>query len=606
MIVLMVVMLNVLSGCRDSLKLVEVIYDQAAEEIDYANPTKVLVNDPFAIAVSEELPLIRPTDEGREDEEEESEPNRGEAELQLELPQTEVNPNSSVPSGSNNGGGGSTPGNNGGENDGDPHNPNVSDGDEVPMRAGTGNVPYYGSTGAYDEPPTGVDYVAACGEAATIVTMLAGQQGALLYTDQQWLSRPLLQQTFGSRISADTQAAWSGDGGDGSQLSDAMLDTMIADERLDCIFVMSGTAPLTSAQQERVKDAGIIVSVLPDMRTATNIKAAVRWIGTIFSEGDNANTQAKSLADQYISFHDDVAKQAANAADVDWGDNNGQANVNSHNTYTLYISNWDAAARYQGTRSGLLVTSPQGVAFTRIGYQWSPLTYYMSVGGAVNNAAIKMRNETGTCVVWQFHANNVPATANDFSPGLSANYFPTTGAPYDRVLLDSPEGYGIGSARFPAVVVSSQTIANSMSADKSAANETLYKVYGLQTLVSNGVTYNWVGPMGSSDPTAGGEIRFSTAGMLQHQEPNQTSSAAQGIIDANPDYGIYVNPSGLFESWVDGSVESILEAAWISTMFDTGGFTQSSMTQKITEFYQTFYGHTLTSAELNLILAGPR
>lgn len=60
-----------LGGCKISDRLTETIYDQDSDDVDYDNPSKVLVQDPTAEATTDELPLIENEDEEKDDQEEE-------------------------------------------------------------------------------------------------------------------------------------------------------------------------------------------------------------------------------------------------------------------------------------------------------------------------------------------------------------------------------------------------------------------------------------------------------------------------------------------------------------------------------------------------------
>ena len=62
---------------------------------------------------------------------------------------------------------------------------------------------------------------------------------------------------------------------------------------------------------------------------------------------------------------------------------------------------------------------------------------------------------------------------------------------------------------------------------------------------------------------------------------------------ASDDYDVYVNPCGLFSSWTGGSLESVLETAWASYVFqsdeDDGGYLED----RVRSFYSDFYGYEL-------------
>ena len=74
---------------------------------------------------------------------------------------------------------------------------------------------------------------------------------------------------------------------------------------------------------------------------------------------------------------------------------------------------------------------------------------------------------------------------------------------------------------------------------------------------------------------------------------------------ASDGYGVYVNPWGLMGSWKAGSMESILEVAWASNVFQQGGSNNGYVEQQVSDFYQTFYGYELSDDEYQGITEGP-
>ncbi len=632
-----------MTGCKDTLKLTEIIYDQEAETVDYDNPTKVLVQDPDAQETSDQLPLIE-KDEDDPEEETPEEPDFGEDESDMEVagvvfgssPST-TQQYASTEGGTNVAGGGSgetteeeegegeeiseggAGQESGGENaatsggggdvetPGEPGGDTGSDGDPGGTSGGSSN----GDSRRISEfnpedVPTGIDYVAAVGETATIVSMLAGDQGALLYTDAEWASRDNLATVLGNKFNNEVVAAW-GKEGNSYYLSDEMFQTMVNDERLDAVIVASGDNILTEDQINQLTEAGKdVLEGYYDLRTASDIRDAVYYLGSIFASGDNANVGAEQLANEYIDFHDRILSNAAAYANTSLAESNMQSGLpvlsSSENMYTVYVSDWADNVEYNKDRDkveGGLDTS-NGIGIVELGYKWSPLSYYLSVGGAINTASQSVGS--GTSLLWQFSPNHITALESDFSPPhLVSSYLGTSG--YEGVyftsayLLDTAgtsliDGgmRGAGTSYFPYVITNNQATKAKLEADRDSSANSLYKIYSPIQWGSGSV---YIGPAvsaGNSPPL------LSTAGVTSRQATigNNTS-----LYDPQG-YDVVTNPHGMFESWTDGTIESVLETAWISSLYRNG----NDPSDDIYYFYRTFYGHSLSSDEYQMIIDG--
>lgn len=620
---LIVVLCALLAGCKDPVQVTETIYTQEAEEVDYDNSTKIYVQTSDAEETTDLLPALDAGDENPDDAEE-ALPDSADGDDAGEAPDEELDEDDGDDGASTDDGGTTlAQGGSGDEDDGDDSGEDDDgeeddDGGEVGdpdfdegfygesgdvggtegARSG-GTQLYYSSSGEHEDVPTGIDYVAAVGEAATIVSMLAGDSGALLYTDASWASRDNLQEVLGSKYNDDVTIAWDEDG-DSYDLSDEALQQMIDDERLECVFVISGSRTLTEDQEQQLNDAGIVVSYLPDLNTAADIKEAVLWVGAIFAAGDEGNEAALELAQEYVSFHDDLVAEVSQLAGTQDGDEATGAPVASstETLYTLYISGWVDDVEYVDASAGIDLDTSNGIGITTLGYQWSPLAYYMSVAGAVNTASESLQT-SGTTLVWQFNTNHIPATEASFSrTGLVSSYQTNSGnTAYGWTYLCSSDFKGVGTEYFPYVIVNSQASQAKMEADKASEGNSLYKIYGVQRASTGSVNYIWVGPMRSAEV---GYVGYSVSGLVQAQSSTQNLDTLSEAWDAI-DYEVVVNPCGLFESWTDGTVESVLECAWISWLYRGG----DDPAETIRDFYETFYGYELSDDEIQTILEGP-
>ena len=66
-----------------------------------------------------------------------------------------------------------------------------------------------------------------------------------------------------------------------------------------------------------------------------------------------------------------------------------------------------------------------------------------------------------------------------------------------------------------------------------------------------------------------------------------------GMLQIRDD-DIVVNPTGLFCDWTQGTVESFLESAWVSSVIRGSDI---DWKQYVVNFYYEFYGRTLTEAD---------
>jgi len=65
-------------------------------------------------------------------------------------------------------------------------------------------------------------------------------------------------------------------------------------------------------------------------------------------------------------------------------------------------------------------------------------------------------------------------------------------------------------------------------------------------------------------------------------------------------YEVFVNPEGMLD-WADGSAESPLEAYWIASVLQKA-FSLEEVKSVTREFYEEFFGVTLSDEQLSLIL----
>lgn len=504
-------------------------------------------------------------------------------------------------------------------NENDKPRENEDENSDTPNQRNSGTGDEY--TFEEGEPPVipeGVNRVAATGNNAIIVSIVAGSENssALVACDSDTKSKTsgLLK----NRGIKHAEALWKNDGSSAGDLSAENLKKLGEDIAPDQIFVTSGSDTLTKEQKETLKnDYHINVYELPELSSATAIRRAVEIVGMTLDAGGVEN--AKANYENYLKVHDElIAKYApsgmADGFDFDYGENTGVEPAET--VVTLFVDGWDDTARYKDSRGYMATDS--GVATATIGYATSPVTYYLSAGGVLNNAASKvMRQELkhnsasyiGSGIVWQFSKAGLPF---DFSQWRKLNKSDLydlcsqiTGSRFKPSLTwhtsSGESGFGLGTYHFPAVIAKDQRIAGLLLQNSQGAHQPYYAYRNIYPTSGTTVGY-W--PKSGEEPSGYYVESCIGASIGAGQAPG---SVFEGTNDS---YGIYVNPKGLVQSasdddlcsWTQGSLESVLEASWAHWMFRGGQ--QSEFEDDVVNFYSSVYGCDLTPDDLAVIEAG--
>ena len=455
-------------------------------------------------------------------------------------------------------------------------------------------VKVYKDYGDTPEIPEGIEHVTAVGQAAVIVSMLGGTSDStpLVGADANLLGNADAQRVLSAKGISNVASVWNNDGTTAGDLASTQA---VIDLDPELCFVMEGDDTLTPAQEEELLAANIIVYVLPSMASPSKISYAVELVGEILAKG--GNVQAGSLAERYREFHNDLVNDIA-------GRNNGvtggfdydlgrEVDTGASQLYSLYISDWDESARYSDPDG--FITTPEGVGVADVGYEAHPVSYYMSVGGVTNTAATSVfRVLSGyRAPVWQFSLTQAPCT---WASWQAINRKKVTyelkgnGFSYALLWADEGEGYGVGSPQFPGVIVATQAMKSSMEREATRAAGIYFPYPATSSTHGGVVSATMVGFFNGSNLVAS---CIGTSGEGLSSFLNDGS----GKVGS---YGIYVNPHGLFSSWADGSVESVLETAWVYKTFRNEDYDLDAV---ISRFYSEFYGYELGS-ELATVLDG--
>lgn len=384
--------------------------------------------------------------------------------------------------------------------------------------------------------PENVETVTAVGWAAQMVEMLGGS-GRLLAADEEFLSSDLARAVFFDL--GAVQTLWSGTGE--SPLSAERFDALLALEP-DVCFEISGENTFTDAQIRALEANGTAYVTLPALKSTDTLKQAAQLTASVLGQHADTGESCAAIAADYAAWVDDTVKSAEGALELT----------------SLYIADWDSSAAYvlDHTR-GVVESEGSGLAMAYSPKKAQLVSTLMKTAGVVNESTRIMSTHRDADYVY------VAPMFHQFDPvvsGTRAAYYSGAGeygAAFDLFVARMVSGtvyYQLGGTQFPAVI---------------AANET----------VKQALEDNWYWQYHQSDES--GYVTISG------------ESFYCGVIG---DYAIYVNPQGMCD-WAQGSMESPLEACWVSCKFG-GGLTIGQVKEKTSDFYARFFNFTLTEDQL--------
>lgn len=654
-----------MAGCKNTEVLTRTIYDQTATEVDYNNPEKFYINDSTSEETSDQVAANETSDDAENATAVQnlvvygSEPNTqgyvakksafaknpsftgieaSEAvslfystdkdAIDYEIPEPDEDQqeqpedsNSVVASGAS-GKSSTSEGENGSGSKGKGSNPDktsseggsTDDADEGEGAGAEGIVDIADTTEELSDPPL-ADSIAAFGEAAVIVQMLGGE-GALAAADSELLEGRF-SAVFKDEGAANIATGWEGDGTDAGQMDvNAVIESGATTV---LVYASSYENGLTVKQAKRLHDAGVSFTIIYPLTNSTYIKKDVSTIAKILakSEGIGNAGKVQDVADDYLEFHDALVeagmranggKLAGTAVYEAKNTAYNSANCNSDAPYTLLVDGYDTTATYTGKFHSFKPDSTGGVALASVGTISSPVSFYIQAGGMINNACAQTSTkDTGKMVVWQFSYNHLSFAKAKWkyeSDGELASAFDVkqTAEGWGKTLLTTTVGqsgaYGrsFGTDTFPKLIVTSAAYEKALIANSKRENG-IYHPYDHQEV--EGVRMSGFGTVVDDS------LLFACIGANDSEENLFAGKSGNSI----PDSAIEVNPVGLFSSWTEGSVESVLETAWVNDVVNENDTQVSVSGQEgwraiTTYFYQTFYRYDLTSADLSTMEQG--
>ena len=413
----------------------------------------------------------------------------------------------------------------------------------------------YNKDGEVIDLPEEVTSVVAPG-AAGVMTMMLGGKGVLVGTSES-LMTGLAANVFAGYGVNDAAMYWPGIGDE--PMDSSALNALLEAAPDVCVGV-AGQDSFTASQIKKLQEKKIAYVSLPELTTHANIQKAMEILADVI--GDRSSTdggkKASSVLSKYINQCSKILKKA---------EKKGKESI-----YSLYISGWDDEAELTvALGNGDVLVQEQGMAIVRNGTNWSPINYYLEEAGVVNNGA-QLSKKAGT-----FYAG-IPLNLNLFSDSTQVSggnvvLYNKGKNSFARYGSGSDDGGGIslGEKKFPAVIVNSEETRAKLEGSKNAG---IWQNFGKTTMETGDNTVTDYGFV-SQDTLVRTFIRG--------------------------DYEIYVNPSGV-TSWNEGSPESVLESIWAA--YQIRGADMDDVKDAIKDFYSTFYEYNLSGDEVKQILAG--
>ncbi len=540
-----------LCGCRESRVIEEILYSQAAEDIDLQNQIKVSNNDENNQQKNEKIEEKKKDDTQRERDRKRKTPLKGDGDSKGTASKAKHDSNSEnknkADDKSNQGGKDKGKGKDGAG--GRPDKPQDGDG-----TGGATNDPngrkIVDASGSTVKVPKNVDSVTATGEAAVIVQMLGGK-GALMASSSDFLSSSLAQSVFGSEGIAKVKSAWDGDGS--SAMSESNFQQLLK-KKPDVCFSISGQTTFSDSQLSRLKEKKIAVVTLPEMNSQDEVSQSVTIVGEVLgNKSGKGGTNAPKEARRYNAYCKDLVKEVKGKV--------------GGSVYTLFLSDWDEDAHYKLSSGSKITAEGNGVAVTPTAQQAGLVSEYLGVGGAKNSAVTYNSRDKS----YWYVSPLAPTTRTMHISGSMAS---STAQGVNLTQMNN-EDY-LGQSGFPGIVVADKEVKRGLEKDRNkGGNNSLWKNYG-KVSASSGNVRNGYGFLDEDGSIVSTTIR--------------------------DDYDIHVNPSGVGD-WTGGSVESVLESVWAANIFHNA-YSDSQLKAKIKEFYQKFYRHKLTDSEYAKIIAG--
>lgn len=430
---------------------------------------------------------------------------------------------------------------------------------------GTGKV--YNATGTYLELPEGVDAIAAVGQYATIVQMLAGE-GGLAACDSEWKSAVSKKGLFPDEGVNDLPTVWSGSAEDGYTLDlEALLKV-----RPSVVLADGLQVKLTNKQMDTLNQAGIDVVTVPELGSTDtsddSILQAVQLVGQLLKDSSLVTYDTQAAAEAYVSMHDSVIETCLKA--------NGGYTVKMIGGTTYSYIYQDPSGKGKGTSTSNLSGTMFSTAFID---SWTTSLKTTSKANRSYSSATPLYLDGETMDSSTGAGLSVRVSSNSFA--LMDYYFQVAGVVNNSYDGARPRNASSGKS-LPYLVVPGAY------ASLISGNETA------KLTMRNAPSALWYSPTsytGSSPWVTVGDADFPYLLVRSEDYAKKVTASAgkvNGLYNVGQSYQVVVVPQGICGSWADGTVESFLLAPWTFCMFQEEG-DLAECTSMVNSFYETFY-----------------
>ena len=619
-------------GCRPTDTLTQVVHADWATDIDYDNPTKSLKNAPDREPTTSLPKLYETESENVEQEMEDPVYDETSTDSTTTAPQTEYQKDAEEKD--NTKGKKDTPK----ESEEEPEEkPKEKSYGKKRSSVGGNDVGTNASSDATAEPDKSGSVIAV-GEIANIVALLGGKD-ALWATDDVFM-RAGSQIYASSTLSATRSGYWSTYSTSGKTMKAKTFSKLckaldkVGQDALPAYFIYDGSVgcPITTDQAAHLQKEYGIESLYFFLNTVDTLKNAMNYIKKILK--DSFEHDATQRYDEYWDFHDKLLEQVNDAQVAAWGAEtspnmnfkdggefkSSQVMDSTEAYWTLLINGWDTGVSYN--QGG--IKAKYGLGYSTLGWQWSPVSYYLQQGGVINNAAARYQasgnsfnaKTTYNRYVWQMGLYYYMPTTRYLTGASLRDDEDTIHANADGdILMRAQSGkFGLGNlagtGRFPAVIVPTKKIKKYLEADRDSGSG----VYSPHYLETNSTGNNAAGPvMGvvyESSKATKGSLWLAYVGREDGDIDERTADtcfADSKYKSTTKAYDVLVNPHGVYSDWIDGSVESFLECAWANQEIAGAKLSTdygNSAEAIVSTFYETFYGASCSNSQASKILAG--
>ncbi len=438
---------------------------------------------------------------------------------------------------------------------------------------GGGKTPVL-NPGSYEDLPEDSYAIAAPGEYAEIVCALGGAD-ALAASSPDFISAATdVSSSWSSVSKLDAVFTNAGTG----KLRDGGLATLKSlHEKGKCDTVLlESTDAIDSSDLTSLRNAGIRVVAPVSLSSINQIESTVKAVGKLLTDKTGGSSVTKA------SDYSSLCTQVSNKCKDDSG------------LYTLYVTDWDSTATYKVAQAGTngTIISGTGLAATT---KSTTTSRFLASGGVTNTPSLSGFNSlssTGLYWVNQFEidVDDVSISAGGLSSVSMASKSKSSSQPYREFVLkyegESSNGGGkdkplaLGESGFPAMIAADKDIAEELmqSRDKSKSAYT---------------------PYGRFDANKARNI----LGYKESEDNYIQTLIGDGSTTGSNCYKVYTAPHGIYSSWTDGSMESILLTAWANRKF-YGSYSESELKDLVTDFYKDFYGNSNVSYNSIMTNAG--